>query len=364
MCCPLCNEQKLSPIYEVKDIPIFQNKTYDTIEQSQNAQLANVSLVTCETCGFVFNCDFNLKIMNYDTQYQNEQSHSMYFQNYLNDIINLFISKNIHNKMVVEIGCGKGYFLEKLQASGFDIIGFDPAYEGTNPQIMKDYFSKKYNHLNADLIILRHTLEHIQNPLEFLHHIAQSVNYKGKIFIEVPSFEWIIQKLAFWDIFYEHCNYFSFDSLGNLFETSEQGYLFCNQYMYIFADLRHLKEKATIQPKKIKFELLNNFKKSLEYYRNFVQQHKNIYVWGAGAKGVTFANLVDPCHKYISYIIDINPKKQNKYVGKTSHKIVSPEILNKVEQGEIFVMNENYYEEIKRSVNNSMFNFHVLGVIK
>jgi len=81
------------------------------------------------------------------------------------------------------------------------------AYEGDNPHIIKDYFSDKYSHLNGEVIVLRHTLEHIESPLNFIHNIAKSVDYKGIIFIEVPSFEWILQKKAFWDIFYEHCNY-------------------------------------------------------------------------------------------------------------------------------------------------------------
>ncbi len=363
MSCPLCSKHKLLPVYEVKDIPVFQNKVYDTVEQAKNTQLADVSLVVCENCGFIFNNSFNPQTMNYDVQYQNEQSHSIYFQNYLNNILKLFISKGFQNKKIVEIGCGKGYFLEKLEAFGFDIIGFDPAYEGINPRIIKDYFSNKYNQLNTDLIILRHTLEHIQNPLEFLHYIARSVDYKGKIFIEVPSFEWIIQKTAFWDIFYEHCNYFTFESLGSLFEVSDQGSLFCDQYMYLLADLSSLKEKIEIRSKIIEFELLNTFNQSLEYYRRFAQAHNNIYVWGAGAKRVTFANLVDPHQTYISHIIDINPKKQGKYIGKTAHNIASPEILNEVNKGEIFIMNENYYEEIRCSVNNTMFNFHILGVV-
>ena len=33
---------------------------------------------------------------------------------------------------IVEVGCGKGYFLEFLAAKGLSITGFDPTYAGTN----------------------------------------------------------------------------------------------------------------------------------------------------------------------------------------------------------------------------------------
>ena len=74
---------------------------------------------------------------------------SSYFQNYLEDILCLFIGKNLHKKKTIEIGCGKGYFLERLLENGFEVTGFDPAYEGDNPHIIKDYFSDKYSYLNV-----------------------------------------------------------------------------------------------------------------------------------------------------------------------------------------------------------------------
>lgn len=363
MNCPLCQKQTVSIVYEVQNIPIFQNKIYETVDAARNAQTANVSLALCQNCGFVFNSDFDMSLMNYDIHYQNEQAHSPYFQEYLNDIINLFKKKSLHEKAIIEIGCGKGYFLESLQKHNFNITGFDPAYEGNNVCIVKDYFSEQYSHLNGDVIIMRHILEHIQNPLDFLHKIAKSVNYKGMIFIEVPNFEWIIQKGAFWDIFYEHCNYFTFESLGSLFNELEQGYLFNQQYMYLFANLSDLRTQA--KPSKKSFEInesIISFNKKLAHYRQLIQRRQHILVWGGGAKGSTFVNLTDPDNEHISYVIDINPKKQNKYIGKTAHKIVSPDIINELKEcGGIFIMNENYQQEIKQKVTTSNFSFYVLG---
>lgn len=365
MSCPLCQERKLSLIYRMQDIPVFQNKVYSSREDAKNAQTANVSLMLCQHCGFVFNSDFNMNIMNYDTQYQNEQAHSVYFQDYLNDIVRLFLRKDFHKKRIIEIGCGKGYFLEKLQKHGFDITGFDPAYEGNNPHVIKDCFSDKYSHLNGELIVLRHTLEHIENPLDFIHNIAKSVDYKGMIFIEVPSFEWILQKKAFWDIFYEHCNYFTFESLSNLFTESEQGCLFNHQYMYLLSDLSYLRTRVKSLKTNTNLKLIKKFSgllnDHLEYYQKFVKKHQQLLLWGGGAKGSTFVNLMDSYQKYVAYIIDINPKKQNRYIARTGHKIVSPDILNGFEKADILIMNENYYEEIKNSVGSSKFNFYVLG---
>jgi len=45
---------------------------------------------------------------------------------YLDGIVTLLIDNGFKNKKIVEIGCGKGYFFEKLIKAGFDVTGFDP----------------------------------------------------------------------------------------------------------------------------------------------------------------------------------------------------------------------------------------------
>jgi len=72
-------------------------------------------------------------------------------------------------------------------------------------------------------------------------------------------------------------------------------------------------------------------------------------------------NLVDSDRKYVSYVVDINPKKQNRYIAKTAHKIISPRFLVELGGRDILVMNDNYYEETKKHVGELDFNLYVLG---
>jgi hypothetical protein len=348
----------------VPNVPVFQNKVYATVSDAQNIITGNVKLVMCSNCGFIFNADFDKKVMNYDAQYQNEQAHSHYFQRYLRELIDLFAEKRFHDMKIVEIGCGKGYFLEMLMENGFDVIGFDPAYEGNSPYIVKDYYSDQYSHLNADLIVLRHTLEHIDDPLKFLHGIARAVSYNAKIFIEVPSFEWIVEKRAFWDIFYEHCNYFTLNSLAGLFRESEQGLLFNNQYMYLLSDLSNLREQAMPANASLSDFETSKVVELLRFYRKFIRSHPGMLVWGAGAKGATFVRLTDPNREYISSLVDINPEKQEKYIAKTGHSIISPAQLADFAGGEVLVMNDNYYQEIQEEIKGKHFNLYSLGEIQ
>jgi hypothetical protein len=79
----------------------------------------------------------------------------------------------------------------------------------------------------------------------------------------------------------------------------------------------------------------------------FLKTHQKNIIWGASSKGVTMLNLLDKDKKYVEYCIDINPKKQNKFIAATGHKIFSPEILKgEEEELNIIVANQNYFEEI------------------
>jgi hypothetical protein len=251
----------------------------------------------------------------------------------------------------VEVGCGKGVFFEMMLKDDIDCWGFDPTYEGTNERIVKDYFSAKYNDINAEVIIMRHTLEHIPNPFTFLHTIAKANHYKGHLFVEVPTFNWIVKKNAFWDIFYEHCNYFTEESMSVMFDESLTGTFFGGQYMYIWADLSKLRSSV---PPGLSVASRKGliFQEQIDHYTALLEKGKSFAIWGAGAKGSTFLNLLDKNRKYVKYVIDINPVKQDRYIAGTGHPILSPKVLNTDPVENIIVMNENYFDEIKGTLND------------
>ena len=86
---------------------------------------------------------------------------------------------------------------------------------------------------------------------------------------------------------------------------------------------------------------------AFEEFKNMVKELSNVAIWGAGAKGSTFLNLVDKECDKIKCVIDINPKKQHQYIGGTGHYIIKPEEIANQNIENIIVMNSNYIEEIE-----------------
>jgi 2-polyprenyl-3-methyl-5-hydroxy-6-metoxy-1,4-benzoquinol methylase len=337
----------LRDIFKQTEVPIFQNKVYPSMELAVNAEKGEVELVQSLVSGFVFNRAFTPHIMNYDVHYQNEQANSPVFQNHLADVLQLLQSFGLDNKKVVEVGCGKGVFFEMMLNAGIDCWGFDPTYEGSNERIEKAYFDDTKKGIAADVIIMRHTLEHITQPFSFLHTIARANDYRGMLFVEVPTFDWIVEKHAFWDIFYEHCNYFTEQSLASMFDGAVTGAFFGGQYIYLWADLAKIQPTIPAGLAPAIFDM-SQFAQQQQSYRQLLAVGGRFAVWGAGAKGSTFLNLLDKGRQAVQYVIDINPAKQNKFIAGTGHAIHGPEILKTQPVDHIIIMNENYAAEIRQ----------------
>jgi SAM-dependent methyltransferase len=359
MNCQCCNSNDLVKIYETVELPIFQNKVYTTRNAALETERGDVTLLSCRNCGFVCNGSFDTERMLYDGEYQNEQAHSAYFDRYLDSLVELIKRQGFATQRVLEIGCGKGTFLGKLWDAGFDAIGFDKTYEGRDSRVIRDYYSAQYSDRKADLYILRHTLEHIQQPLDFLNGIAEVADYEGSVYIEVPSFEWILNHRAFWDIFYEHCNYFTLASLRNFFSEAQGGYLFRDQYMYVLAPLSALRASSERMQDGSVIEN-PSLSEELARLQAFVRQREGLIIWGAGAKGATFVNTTDPHRDHIRCVVDVNPNKAGNFIAGSGHEIIAPGSLPD-RPLEILVANENYLEEIRAANRGRPYRYYALG---
>lgn len=346
-------------IYRQNGLPVFQNKVYPVRDDALNAVLGDVELVQCQNSGLVFNHLFNPGSLDYDEDYQNEQACSPAFRRHLDAVLGRVMHHFGGSRRGVEIGCGKGYFLSMLQQAGVAITGFDPAYQGDNPDVRKAYYQDSPHGGKPDYIILRHVLEHIPDPWAFLEKLAMECKAGCGIYIEVPCFDWIVTNHAFYDVFYEHCNYFTLDVLTAAFgRMTESGHLFGDQYLYIFADLSSFHRPDAGRVRK---HAAVNLQGSLSGILAQRVASGGTYVWGAGAKGITFVNLLFLKNIKVSALIDINPAKQGQFIGLSGTQIKSP---GDAEPGfmnaNVIVMNPVYVDEIANAISH--FNPNLISV--
>ena len=352
-------------LYQQNRFPVLQNRVYSTEQEAKNCVLGDIDIVQNLETGLIFNAAFSQDLMVYDENYNNEQGVSEVFKEHLNWVAQV-IEFNLGTENLIEVGCGKGFFLELMLKKGFDITGFDSTYDGENPKIVKRYFEPGIIKKPAKGLILRHVLEHIPDPVDFLFQLKKSNDDQGLIYIEVPCFDWIVENRTWFDLFYEHVNYFRLDDFKRIFgRIIECGHCFGGQYLYVIADL------STTHLPKFDETCLINFPKNFLMSLNPPQEKQlredggkhEFVVWGGASKGVIYSLLRERIGLPIDLIIDVNPAKQGKYIPVTGLKVYSPDqAMMKLKDGaSVYVMNSNYITEIKE-MSNHRFNY--VGVDK
>lgn len=342
-------------LFRGEGLPTLQNRVYPTAQEAKDCLRGDVVLVQDETTGLVFNGAFDPSRLVYDKNYQNEQACSPAFRKHLEQVAQI-IERYGQGKKLLEVGCGKGWFLEMLRQRGHDITGFDPAYEGDALDIIKAAFSPELG-MQGDVLILRHVLEHIPGPVPFLHEIARSNGNQGLIYIEVPCLDWIMQHRAWFDIFYEHVNYFRLDDFRRIFgRVVDAGRIFGGQYLYVVADLATIQQPRITPAELVDFpaDFLASVNQSAAYCQSQEHAGRAPVVWGAASKGVIFSLYMQRQGVTPEAVIDVNPVKQGKYLPATGLLVESPaSALQRLPDGAvILVMNSNYLDEIKAQTNH------------
>src|SRR4051812_14513910 len=213
MSCPACSSDDATTILRRDRLPIMQNVAYATKDQAIAAGVAPFELQICRRCGFLFNARFDADLLKYDTDYDNHVESGI-FREYYQSIAGMLGDRFdlARGGIVYDVGCGRGTFL-KVLCSVFprvEGIGIDPSCEPGeygNVKLIRSVFHADLISQAAKVVILRHVLEHIWRPVDFLTSLRAAIG-NVPLFVEVPESNWIRRNGAFWDFCYEHCNYF------------------------------------------------------------------------------------------------------------------------------------------------------------
>ena len=385
--CPVCQSNSTKTFLRRKRVPVHQNLLMKDQCSAIEIPRGNLSLAVCEDCGFIFNQDFEFSKLSYGGDYDNTQNCSPFFNEYVNDRINyLIFEKRIRNHRILEVGCGNGSFLRKLVeegGKGNSGYGFDPSYTGREIDLKgrlkfeKNYYGPQYGDISADVAVCRHVIEHVAEPLNLLRDIKQGLvnSCQSHIFIETPCVNWILANQAIWDFFYEHCSYFTAESITTAmeiagFRVENVQNAFGGQYLWIGGKISNEKPMVTKEANFIpklatqlglrEKEMIN----TLQYKLKHLMNKGKIAIWGAGAKGVTFANLLDPDRKLIECVIDLNPKKHGHYLPGTGHPIVNYRELPMLGVTTAILTNPNYIEEIMSLLGEAHLNIDLINLIE
>ncbi|HQZ14226.1 MAG TPA: class I SAM-dependent methyltransferase [Acidimicrobiia bacterium] len=381
--CPTCQSSKLGTFLEQKEIPTNSYLMLRDQDQALSYPTGNMALTLCDDCGYIFNAAFIPDNTEYSESYEASQGSSKVFMAWLEVMAAEFVKRNdLQGKTIFEVGCGQGEFLAMAtRASGGKGIGIDPAYkpgfidekDALNLEFINDFFNESTPQISFDAIAHRHTLEHIIDVAPHSNLVLQAAaKNEAKVFFELPEMKRILTDLAFWDIYYEHCNYFTPGSLSRLLRSQGLGVThLATEYDDQYCCLEGVMgEKTEILPleddldevKKLVDQFSINFPKQMEELGNTVSEFSKPIIWGAGSKGTSFLTNLGLGMNELGLVVDIDKHKHGTFMAKTGQPVQGPDALIEYQPDLVVAMNSIYLDEIQADLDSRGVNAKLIGV--
>ena len=378
--CQACGGSELESFYQINDVPAHSCLMLPTQEEALRFPRGDIELAFCRDCGFISNIRFDRKLNAYSQAYEETQAFSPRFMRFVNDICDDQIAKYGigPGTTVLEIGCGKGEFLVALcERAGCNGIGLDPGYRpertrstaASRIRFITDFYGPKYSHLQADYITCRHTLEHIAPVREFMTLVRETIGDRRhvNVYFELPDMERVLEQGVFWDIYYEHCTYFTRGSLARLFRETHFDVLelfkaYGGQYLMI-------EGRPTSGPTAPRLRQENDLETTarlVERFKGRVDERlhelariadsarrsgKTLAIWGSGSKCVSLISSLRLGDE-LRAVVDINPHKHGKFLAGSGIEIRSPESLKELRPDIVLLMNSIYTEEVRNELTS------------
>jgi len=320
--CRACDSTHLSILGEFRGFPSAAQSFYDTRSDALSDPSVNLELRQCQSCSLI----------------QIPSAPVPYFRQVITAAaIGAATAKKIRiewiplidgflepTTRILEVGSGRGDFVDLLRSWGFQAEGLEsepPPESGSH--IHRGYFpetrlSKKY-----DLIVCNNFLEHHPSPRLFLQSVNGHLEQSGLFYVSVPRYEYLYDKSCFYELIPDHLSYFTEESLINLLRNA--GFDILKYYTknlendhVVFCRKRN---PLNISSKVSEFEsIVGNLADFMECQS---KAGKSVSVWGAGHRTLTLLSMVK--NTYVVSIVDSAPFKQGKFSPITGIPIVSPE---------------------------------------
>ncbi|MBU1007078.1 MAG: class I SAM-dependent methyltransferase [Candidatus Omnitrophica bacterium] len=369
--CIICGKNKFKTVVKIGKAPVSIGKLSDSKITKRN-EGTPLFLEICVNCklsqlrknNFIDDNDY------YD-DYQMAVSYSGQMQEYQKWLAAHFVKYfNLKGGHCFEIGCGDGMFSLFLSDNGLKTTGIEPSKSFYNLakskiKVLNRYFDGRIplKRNFYDAFAARQVFEHLKDPNRVLQDVKLYLKPDGVGLIEVPSFTTALKNRRCYDVFRDHVAYYTEYTLQylltvNNFQIVKIFHTAMGEYLTAyFKNNEYHNEELKLFSSDYK-----NYKKNTEV---FFASHKNkkIAVWGAGGKGIAFLSLCSAKKKNISFVIDSDSNKWNKYTPGSGFIVHSPKNVDFNSIDLVLISAVMYQKEIIRNLKNKYGYKNKIGVI-
>jgi SAM-dependent methyltransferase len=359
--CRNCRSARLRILHDFGKLPLGGYLLPTSVMAHQAPRFVN-ALAICSACGLVQQAFDHAREALIELVYSNYQptySMSAAVRAYQESFLDTALSQSgvEAGDAVIEIGSNDGYVLGLLKHRNLSPVGFDPSMDPAlarlGYRVFRDYFgavsARRYvgMHGTVKLVISRHTLEHVFEPLDFIEGIATVLVPDGIAVIEVPYLQLQMMNNQFQSMGFQHICFFTLASLTKMFARAGlqvRDAWFCPMdggSVVVCAQKRPSASPENDMGVRIEsFERILRLHEADGYGRFFVEvdqqrteiralmmqygrSGRQIVAYGAGGKGQALLNVLGLDTDFIQYVIDDTPGYAGKYVPGVGTEVVA-----------------------------------------
>lgn len=349
-----------------------------------------LKVMVCDSCWLVQTEDFVGENEMFSDEYAYFSSFSTswlkHAENYVETMVSRFNLGAESN--VVEVAANDGYLLQYVQKKNIPCYGIEPTRSTADAARQKDIsIVEKFFGVSlaeqliiegrgADLTAANNVLAHVPDINDFVKGFSILLKPNGVATFEFPHLLNLVEQKQFDTIYHEHYSYLSLTAVHTIFEKnglnifdveelpthggslriisqrSDSGKHPINKNVELLkkredeAGMSHSAFYTGFQNKaeKIKFDLL-------EFLLQAKKEGKKVAAYGAAAKGNTLMNFAGVRSDLLSYVVDKNPAKQDKFMPGSRIPIVKEEWLKQDKPDFVVIFPWNLMDEIEQQLS-------------
>jgi len=344
-----------------------------------------LKVYTCHNCFLVQVDEYKKSDKIFDNKYVYFSTYSKSWLKHAKEYTEMMVRRfglNAQSR-VVELASNDGYLLQYFKSQQIPVLGIEPTANTAEVAMSKgiesivDFFGVRLakdlaaKNIFADVLLGNNVLAHVPDIIDFVGGMKILLKKDGVITMEFPHLLQLVANNQFDTIYHEHFSYLSFTTVKAIFESLGLVMFDVEELPTHGGSLRIYAKHKEDQSKNILetvHQLLEKEEKTgitdIKYYSNFsdkalkvkinllmflAEQKKNgrkVAAYGAAAKGNTLLNYCGVKNDMISFVVDANPHKQDKYLPASHIPVLNESHLRSNKPDFVLILPWNLKDEI------------------
>ena len=389
--CRLCGSPDLNLYFDFGKVPLGNNLC-ESINESSNVEKYPLNVKRCNSCNH-----FQLGVAVdpnelYATNYTYLSGVGSSFVKHLNEYAK-WIKTNCNlktNALVIDIGSNDGTCLKEFKNLGYRVCGVDPAHmpakianESGIPTLNTFFDEKsvieiKNKYGKADFITSHNVLAHVDDLVSVFRNIYDLLKLNGYFCFEIGYFKEVLKNNCFDTIYHEHLDYhhakplskfltsIGFDlidlstnniqggSLRLLLKKTGQGEIHHNAKFFLDRESNSILYQDKFLSDWQKMISLNMHKFG-ESVKKYVADGKKVAGYGVPTKATLLTAISKLNNQDISFMVEDNHLKVNKFMPGTSIPIYEVNRLQTEKPDVIIIFAWNFSDDIIKKLKTYIY---------